>query len=87
MVWPRPPPTIRDVPVDVVSEPVHQLLDWLSRGPRTYGETIEAWKTHCPRISPWEDALSQGLIAIERRDGGSLVVLTDAGASVQRRAA
>jgi len=73
--------------VDVVSEPVHQLLDWVWRGPRTYGETIEAWKTHCPRISPWEDALSQGLIAIERRDGVSLVVLTDAGASVQRRAA
>jgi hypothetical protein len=75
------------MPVDAVSEPVHQLLDWVSRGPRTYAETIEAWKTHCPRISPWEDALSHGLIAIDRRDGGSLVVLTDAGASVQRRAA
>jgi hypothetical protein len=74
------------VHVDGVSEPVHQLLDWVSRGPRTYAETIEAWKTHCPRISPWEDALSQGLIAIERRAGGSLVVLTDVGASVRRRA-
>lgn len=66
--------------VDVVSEPVRQLLDWLSSGPRTYAETIEAWRTHCPRISPWEDALDQGLIAIERYDGRSLVVLTDAGA-------
>jgi hypothetical protein len=75
------------MPFDVVSEPVHQLLEWVSHGPRTYAETIEAWKTHCPRISPWEDALSEGLIAIERRDGGSLVVLTDAGASVRRRAA
>jgi hypothetical protein len=72
--------------VDVVSEPVHQLLDWISLGRRTYAETIEAWKTHCPRISPWEDALSQGLIAVERRGGQSLVVVTDAGASVHRRA-
>ena len=71
--------------VDVVSDPVHQLLDWISLGRRTYAETIEAWKTHCPRLSAWEDALAGGLIAIERRDGESLVVLTDAGASVRRR--
>ena len=70
--------------VDVVSEPVRQLLDLLSSGPRTYAETIEAWRTHCPRISPWEDALDQGLIAIERHGGGSLVVLTDAGAERRR---
>jgi hypothetical protein len=75
------------MPVEVVSEPVHQLLDWVSCGPRTYAETIDAWKTHCPRISPWEDALSEGLIAVERRDSGSVVVLTDAGASVRRRVA
>jgi hypothetical protein len=71
--------------VDVVSEPVRQLLDWLSPGPRTYAEAIEAWKTHCPRISPWEDALAQGLIAIERHEGRSFVVVTDAGAARQRR--
>jgi hypothetical protein len=75
------------MPVEVVSEPVHQLLDCVSRGPRTYAETIDAWKAHCPRISPWEDALSEGLIAVERRDSGSVVVLTDAGASVRRRVA
>jgi hypothetical protein len=73
------------VSIDAASEPVRQLLDWLSGGHRTYAETIEAWKTHCPRISPWEDALSQGLIAIERKDDRSLVVLTDAGESVHRR--
>ena len=74
------------MPVEVVSEPVHQLLDWISLGRRTYAETIEAWKTHCPRLSTWEDALAGGLIAVERRNGESLVVLTAAGASVQREA-
>jgi len=70
--------------VDVVSEPVQQLIDWLVPGPRPYAETMEAWRTHCPRISPWEDALDQGLIAIERHDGRSLVVLTEEGAARRR---
>ena len=63
-----------------------QLLDWVSASPRTYSETIEAWKTHCPRLATWEDALSAGLIAIRRTGDDSLVVLTAAGASARRRA-
>jgi len=69
-----------------VPAPTLQLLWWIAERPRSYAETIEAWRTHCPRISPWEDALDQGLIAIERHDGRSLVVLTEAGAA-RRRAA
>ena len=29
---------------------------------RTYGETMEAWRSTCPRMSIWEDALSGGLV-------------------------
>ena len=67
-----------------VPAPTLQLLSWIAERPRSYAETIEAWRTHCPRISPWEDALDQGLIAIERHDGRSLVVLTEAGAARRR---
>ena len=63
-----------------------ELLDWVSTRPRTYSETLEAWKTHCPRLSIWEDALSAGLIAIRRTGGNSLVVLTAAGTQARRRA-
>lgn len=42
-----------------------QMLEWLDKHPRSYSETLEAWKTSCPRLSIWEDALADGLIRIE----------------------
>jgi hypothetical protein len=41
-----------------------QFLEWLSERPRTYGETMDAWRTSCPRLSIWEDALSAGLVRL-----------------------
>ena len=43
-----------------------ELLAWLGARPRSYKDTIEAWHTHCPRLSVWEDALIDGLIKVER---------------------
>jgi hypothetical protein len=40
------------------------LLAWIARSQRTYRETIEVWQTHCPRLSIWEDALSDGLVRV-----------------------
>ena len=42
-----------------------QLLEWLLSHPRTYAETMEAWRTTCPRLSIWEDACIDGLIESE----------------------
>jgi hypothetical protein len=42
-----------------------QLLAWVAARPRTYGETMDAWRTTCPRLTIWEDAVSDGLLAIE----------------------
>jgi hypothetical protein len=77
---------MRVVLSEAPSSSVVELLDWVSASPRTYSETLEAWKTHCPRLSIWEDALSAGLIAIRRTGGNSLVVLTAAGTQARRRA-
>jgi hypothetical protein len=61
-----------------VSEaPTLELLDWVSTRPRTYSETMEAWRSHCPRLLVWEDALIGGLVRV---DGGR-VALTSAGIS------
>lgn len=62
------------------------LLDWLAVRPRTYAETMAAWTSHCPRLTTWEDALSSGLVAVERTGDGSRVVLTDAGNRARRQA-
>jgi hypothetical protein len=42
-----------------------QLLTWIADRPRSYGETMEAWHTTCPRMPVWEDAISAGLIRID----------------------
>ena len=42
-----------------------QLLAWIAARPRTYGETMEAWRTTCPRLTIWEDAVSDGLVTVD----------------------
>ncbi|MGH6983504.1 MAG: hypothetical protein ACREEI_04680 [Stellaceae bacterium] len=41
-----------------------QLLAWIAARPRRYGETMEAWRTSCPRLPVWEDAVETGLVEI-----------------------
>jgi hypothetical protein len=53
------------------------LLASLKAGPKPYREVMEAWRTSCPRLPVWEDAVDLGLV---RRDH-DLVALTDAGAA------
>ncbi len=52
-----------------------QLLEWVSERDRSYPETIEAWKSSCPLLTIWEDALAAGLVRVDR----GTVVLTPAG--------
>jgi hypothetical protein len=56
-----------------------ELLDWISRGRRSYPEAIEVWQTHCPRHSVWEDALADGLTQVVRNGRESHVTLTALG--------
>jgi hypothetical protein len=59
---------------------VLDLLAWLEREPRSYAEVMEAWRTSCPRLTVWEDAVDRGLVV---RQGGG-VVPTDAGRAFLR---
>ena len=57
-----------------------QFLEWLLERPRTYGETMDAWRTSCPRLSIWEDALAAGLVRLgEGTFRERQVALTDRG--------
>jgi hypothetical protein len=57
-----------------------QFLAFVAEG-RTYGETMEAWRSTCPRMPIWEDAVRDGLVRIE--NGGAMkssrIVLTALG--------
>lgn len=55
-----------------------QFLDWVGSRPRTYAETMDAWRTSCPRLSVWEDAQIAGLVQI----GGVSVTLTPRGEAI-----
>jgi hypothetical protein len=56
------------------------FLDWLASAPRSYGEVMEVWRTSCPRLTIFEDALDDGLIVRERdRDGRPVINLTARG--------
>jgi hypothetical protein len=41
-----------------------QFLTWVADRPRTYRQAMEAWRTSCPRLSVWEDAILDELIRI-----------------------
>jgi hypothetical protein len=60
---------------------LRQLLDWVAARPRSYEETIEAWRTSCPRLPAWEDAFDLGLVRLagEGPRAGRRVELTAAG--------
>ncbi len=66
-----------------------QFLEWLEKRPRSYAESMEAWRTSCPRTSIWEDAMLEGLIEVKRGPGGSMsearVRLTSHGRSALER--
>lgn len=56
-----------------------ELLAWLSARPRTYAETIEAWRTSCPQSSVWDDAVIAGLVSIQGESGRRVVSVSGAG--------
>jgi hypothetical protein len=65
---------------ETVDRFTHELLEWISLRPRTYPESIDAWRSTCPRHSVWDDALTDGLVRIDARRGlPADVVLTQRG--------
>lgn len=55
------------------------LVEWVARKPRPYAEVMEAWRTSCPRLPVWEDAVERGLVERRAEGGEALVRVTAAG--------
>ena len=58
-----------------------EFLRWVADRRRTYDDAMEAWQSHCPRQTIWEDAMIDGLIQIDRHEGihNPEIALTDRG--------
>ena len=59
-----------------------EFLSWVANRARTYDEAVEAWQSHCPRQTIWEDAIIEGLIEINRQPNDHEVVLTPRGEAI-----
>jgi D-3-phosphoglycerate dehydrogenase len=65
-----------------------ELLNWVAERPRTYGETMAAWRTSCPRMPIWEDARDDGLVTLvggEIESDAAQVGLTPLGRAARDR--
>ena len=59
----------------VVESLILDLLEWVANQDRSYRDTMDAWRTSCPKLPVWEDANDRGLIEVDAH----LVRLTPAG--------
>jgi len=56
-----------------------------SREPRLYSEVIETWRTSCPRLTIWEDAVDRGYVTRQPSTGeGVRIAITTRGAKLLR---
>lgn len=60
------------------------LVEWIAAQPRSYAQVMEAWRTSCPRLPVWEDAVDRGLVEREPGDK-SPVRVTPAGLDYLKR--
>ena len=65
--------------MDTLTPLICDLLEWLERAPRTHAEVIDGWRTSCPRLPVWEDALDAGLMRRQSGEGGIMLELTPEG--------
>jgi hypothetical protein len=58
---------------------VLDLVEWVAREPRPYADVLDAWRTSCPRLTVWEDAVDRGLVVRQHSQAGVMVKATPAG--------
>ena len=70
-------------PVDAL---VLDLLEWVGSGRRPYAETMEVWRTSCPRLPVWEEANARGfLMQVHEPEAGTFVSVSAKGLEYLRR--
>ena len=59
---------------------VLDFVEWIGREPRPYSEVIEVWRTSCPRLTIWEDAVDRGYVVRQPAAGqGVRIAITARG--------
>jgi hypothetical protein len=63
---------------------VLDLVEWIAREPRPYAEVLETWRTSCPRLTIWEDAVDRGYVTRRPSAEGVRVTVTESGEKLLR---
>jgi hypothetical protein len=71
--------------IQTVEALVLDLVEWVARKERSYEETMDAWRTSCPRLPVWEDANDHGLVCVDNTNGHPCVRVTPAGLELLKK--
>lgn len=67
---------MNDTPLPLILD----LVEWAAEEPRPYNEVMDAWRTSCPRLTVWEEALDQGLVVRRYVSGiGAIIEASQSG--------
>ena len=58
---------------------VLDFVEWVAKAPRPYAEVLDAWRTSCPRLTVWEDAVDRGYVVRNPTGQGTRVEVTPSG--------
>jgi hypothetical protein len=62
---------------------VLDLVEWVAKAPRPYADVMDAWRTSCPRLTVWEEAVERGYVeSTTRGTGGVIVTVTPRGTAL-----
>ena len=53
---------------------IADLVEWVAKQPRSYADVMDAWRTSCPRLTVWEDAVDRGLVQREATAADGVIV-------------
>jgi len=62
----------------------HLLLDlvaWIAEEPRPYADVLDAWRTSCPRLPVWEEAVDRAFVRRVATREGAVIEVTAAGSA------
>jgi D-3-phosphoglycerate dehydrogenase len=61
------------------------LLEWIGPDPRSYADVQDVWRTSCPKLPVWEDAVDAGFLDSWFESGrGRLVAVSPSGIALLR---
>jgi hypothetical protein len=67
-------------PAAAIDALILDFVAWVAEEPRPYDEVMAAWRTSCPRLTVWEDAVEAGYVArVHGASAGQIVRVTPCG--------